>query len=238
MIRVLLVEDDPMVAELNRLYVERVEGFRVEAAAGDAAGALEALERGGIDLVLLDITLPGPDGLDLLSAIRARGLDVDVIPVTASRDTATLARALKLGAADYLIKPFAFERMKQALERHRQARARLRAPGAASQADVDRFFPGAAPAPPPQGNALPKGVDPVRLESVWRAIQGFGRSPFTSEELAVRVGITRVSVRKYLEFLAGLQVLSREPSTGGIGRPVHRYEVRRGGAAALKPYLG
>ncbi len=237
MIQVLLVEDDPMVAELNRLYVERVDGFRVAATAGDGAGALEALRAGGIDLLLLDIAMPGPDGLEVLARIRAAGLDVDVILVTAARDTATIGRAVKLGAVDYLIKPFAFERMKQALERYRDAHALMREPHAASQDEVDRVF--ARPkAPAPAAPDLPKGLDPARLASVWRAILAFEGAPFTSEDLAVRVGITRVSVRKYLEFLWGLQVLHREPATGGIGRPVHRYEVRRAHVAALRPYLG
>jgi CitB family two-component system response regulator MalR len=232
MIQVLLVEDDPMVAELNRLYVDRVPGFRTAASVRDGAAALEVLRTQAIDLVLLDIGLPGRDGLDLLATIRSAELGVDVILATAARDTRTISRALKLGAMDYLIKPFAFERLKQALDHCGATRRMMGQKGQASQAELDQVFSRAAQAP----EELPKGLDRTTLGAVWQAIGEHGED-FTSEDLAGRVGISRVTIRKYLEFLCTLEILRRTARFGGMGRPVHHYQTRGAAPDALQRFL-
>jgi CitB family two-component system response regulator MalR len=228
LIRVLLVEDDPMVAELNRTYVGRVEGFETAATARNGREALEVLRQQPVDLVLLDVFMAGPTGLDLLSEIRALDLDVDVILVTAARDTRTIGRALKLGALDYLIKPFEFDRLQQALEKYRETHRLMRTSGTLSQAELDRSLgrPGDGAHP---GSPLPKGLDRATLETVLKAIQERDETDpwFTSEEIAQVVGLSRVSVRKYLEFLGGLKALRMEPGYGTGGRPVHRFRFQR-----------
>jgi CitB family two-component system response regulator MalR len=238
-IRVLLVEDDPMVAELNRLYVSRVEGFQVAATARDGQEALELLREQAVDLILLDVFMPGPTGLDLLSEIRALDLDVDVILVTAARDTRSIGRALKLGAVDYLIKPFEFERLQQALEKYRETHRLMRVEGSLSQSELDQSL-GRPRAGAPAADPLPKGLDRATLATVARAITGHAEADrwFTSEEVAQEVGLSRVSVRKYVEFLCGLKVLRMEPGYGTVGRPVHRFQLQRGYLGELRRYLG
>lgn len=234
MIRVMLVEDDPMVAELNRLYVNKVDDFTVVAAAASGGEAMRVLETQPVDLILLDVFMPGPNGMDLLAGIRAADLEVDVIFVTAARDTKTISRALKLGAVDYLIKPFEFERMKQALEQYRATHRLMQEAQPASQADLDRVIlrPALATKAP---ESLPKGLDRHTLDRIWTALQAWPLgSGFTSEEVAHQVGLTRVSVRKYLEFLHSLQVLRMEPSYGPVGRPVHRYALLAKDAETLR----
>ena len=239
MIQVLLVEDDPMVAELNRLYVDRVGGFKTVASVRDGEAALAILGSQKIDLLLLDISMPGPNGMELLAVIRSSDLDVDVIFVTADRDTRTIGRALKLGAMDYLLKPFEFERMKQALEHYRETHHMMREAHPASQAELDRVFTRPPILASPGGEPLPKGLDRTRLDSVWKAVQRRAQESedFTCEELSVLVGITRVSIRKYLEFLCGLQVLRMEPGFGAIGRPVHRYRIQSSHLGVLRRFL-
>ena len=84
MIQVLLVEDDPMVAEFNRIYVNNVAGFRAVAVARDGQAALQIIRSQAIDLLLLDIFMPGLNGLELLTEIRSASLEIDVIFVTAA----------------------------------------------------------------------------------------------------------------------------------------------------------
>ena len=232
MIRVLLVEDDPMVAELNRLYLSRVPGFQAVAAVGTGPEALALLAREPIDLLLLDIFMPGPSGVDLLSQIRAEGIAVDVIFVTADRDARTIRRALQLGAVDYLIKPFAFERMQQALVHYRETRRRAVEGAQVNQTDLDRML--GRDIPPSPSDALPKGLDRQTLEHVWKALRI--RAGFSCEEIAKDTGLSRVTVRKYLEFLCGLEVLAMEPSYGTVGRPLHRYTLRPGREDGLKRF--
>jgi CitB family two-component system response regulator MalR len=228
MIRVLLVEDDPMVAELNRMYLSRVPGFETVASARSAAEALDLLQSHTVDLLLLDIFMPGQSGIDLMAAIRRQALDVDVIFVTAARDAATIDRALKLGAVDYLIKPFEFERLKQALERYGETRRLIRDGQALDQAELDKRLARRTPETA-RAEALPKGLDRNTLDKVLKVIAVWeGPSPwFTSEEIGQQVGISRVSVRKYFEFLCTLKVLRMEPGYGTGGRPVHRFQLQK-----------
>lgn len=238
MIRVLLVEDDPMVAELNRIYLSRVAGFDLVASVRSAAEALELLRARPVDLLLLDIFMPGQNGLELMEAIRRQALDVDVIFVTAARDTTTIGRALKLGAVDYLIKPFEFERLKQALEHYRETNHAFRGGQALDQTELDKRL-ARRPADGPTAEGLPKGLDRNTLAKVLQVIaeQPEDAPWFTSEEMAQRMGISRVSVRKYVEFLCTLKVLRMEPGYGTGGRPVHRFQLQRAFLRQAQPFL-
>jgi CitB family two-component system response regulator MalR len=228
LIRVLLVEDDPMVAELNRICVNRVDGFEATASVRNGVDALEILAKQPVDLILLDIFMPGPTGIDLLSQIRSMALDVDVIFVTAARDTKTISRALKLGAVDYLIKPFEFERLERALKNYRETHLVMHEPRSMSQSELDQSLRRDS-TPAPLANELPKGLDRNTLEAVWHAItsQQDDTLDFGCEEIARTVGLSRVSVRKYLEFLCGIKVVRLDLAYGTVGRPTHRYKLQR-----------
>ena len=114
--RVVLVEDDPMVLSINRRYVEKDSRFEVCAAFRDGRSALEYLENNEADLLLLDIYMPVFTGLDLLKALRMRGIGIQVIMITAANDSDSLGIAMSLGIMDYLMKPFEYTRLKKALD--------------------------------------------------------------------------------------------------------------------------
>lgn len=219
MIRVLIVEDDPMVAELNRRYLERLDGFCLAGMVRNAPDALELLHHREVDLVLLDIFMPGTNGLELLSSIRQARLGVDVILVTAARDSVSLQTALRHGAVDYLIKPFQFSRFQFALQAYRR-RVRLLDQTALSQEDLDsHLFPSRDAA---EEGELPKGLDRNTLKIVWDAIRTRS-DEFTVEDLSQQVTLSHVSLRKYLRHLQALDLLAVETTYGSIGRPVSRY---------------
>jgi len=102
---ILIVDDDPAVREVLAILLE-AEGFVVEEAEDSAAG-LERLARGGIDLVLVDMMLPGADGLEFCRAVRSRPATVDlpIILVSASIDRTAREVALASGADDFVAKP-------------------------------------------------------------------------------------------------------------------------------------
>src|SRR4051794_11217367 len=117
---ILIVEDDATIASIHKRLILRHPGFTVTAVVPSAEQAMALVRRGvRIDLILLDISLPGANGDDLLRALRATG-GPEVIAVTASRDPAMVRRLLNLGVVDYLIKPFTPERLQQALVRYRE----------------------------------------------------------------------------------------------------------------------
>jgi len=235
MINVLIVEDDPMVAEFNKRYLEQVEGFTLKGIAASADEAITILKREGIDLILLDIYMPGISGLELLSQIRKIGEGIDIIVVSAASDSDSIKKALQYGAVDYLIKPFEFNRFREALATYRGRVTLMKDQVKLSQVDLDKqIFRKYETSKPGE---LPKGLNRDTLKLVWEHIQETGKEPFSTEEISQRVGISRVSMRKYLSFLDELGVLETEVLYGSVGRPVYKHRHILSRSEILKIYL-
>ncbi len=112
--RLLLVEDDPRIADfLVRGLTEA--GFEVDHAETGEAG-LAAVEEGGHNLLVVDLMLPGMDGLELIERGRARGLTAPVLILSARRSVDDRVEGLRRGGDDYLVKPFAFAELLARLE--------------------------------------------------------------------------------------------------------------------------
>ncbi|OKI38713.1 DNA-binding response regulator [Saccharothrix sp. CB00851] len=120
---VLLAEDDPAIAEPLSRALQR-EGYQVQVV-GDGLGALEAAEHNGVDLLVLDLGLPGMDGLEVCRRLRAGGRGLPVLMLTARSDEVDFVVGLDAGADDYVAKPF---RLAELMARIR-ALLRRRAPG-------------------------------------------------------------------------------------------------------------
>ncbi|MEV7392102.1 response regulator [Streptomyces sp. NPDC091215] len=220
MIEVLVVDDDTRVARVNAAYVEKVPGFHVAGAAHNAAEALcrlETLPR--LDLVLMDHYLPDDTGLAVLQEMRRRGHQTDVIMVTAARDVSTVQAAMRQGALQYLVKPFAFAGLRAKLEAYAQLRRTLDGGGEAEQAEVDRIF-GALSAPSEPG--LPKGHSTTTADLVRQSLMS-AEGPLSAQEIAERTGVSRQTAQRYLKLLerTGRALLTLK--YGDAGRPEHRY---------------
>ena len=116
-IKVMIVEDDPMVMQIHSNYLARAGGFSVAERVSDGEQALAALKKEQVDLIILDVFMPKADGFAVLQRIRGGRYDTEVIMVTAANDYASLNRAMKLGALDYLIKPYDYSRLEKALKK-------------------------------------------------------------------------------------------------------------------------
>lgn len=223
MIKVMIVEDDPMVADLNRRYIARIPGFVFSGAASNSDEALEFLKKNQIDLVLLDIFMPGINGLELLSKIRQQNYSVDVIIVSAARDNESIQMGLRNGAVDYLIKPFEFERLQTALLSFKKRLKIIKKHANLSQSELDRqIFSGISN----ENVELPKGLDRNTIKRVWEQILET-KGEFTAETMANTVGLSPVSIRKYLKHFQNMDLLSTEISYGAVGRPVYKYRCTR-----------
>lgn len=220
MIEVLVVDDDIRVARVNAAYVEKVAGFHVAGEAHSATEALrqlEALPR--LDLVLLDHYLPDETGLAVVQEMRRRGHQADVIMVTAARDVSTVQAAMRQGALQYLVKPFAFAGLRAKLEAYADLRRTLDGGGEAEQAEVDRIF-GALSAGSEPG--LPKGHSPTTAEAVRRALVT-AEGPLSAQEIADRTGLSRQTAQRYLKLLERTGRATLTLKYGDAGRPEHRY---------------
>jgi CitB family two-component system response regulator MalR len=218
-IKVLIVEDDPMVAEFNKDYLCRVDGFAMVGLAGDGQEVLRVLDRCPVDLILLDIFLPKKlDGLKLLKKIRNTGKRVDVIVVSAARDKVSIESALRLGAVDYLVKPFSFERLQAALLCYKR-RMQAMQENALSQGDIDQSILSKTV---PLQAAMPKGLNPNTAKKIWAEIAQT-QDYFDIRQIADAIGISRISTGKYLEFFRKQGFLELETTYGAVGRPTHIY---------------
>lgn len=213
---VLVVDDDFMVAEIHRRFVERVDGYRPVAVARTGAEALSAAADLGPDLILLDVYLPDMTGLEVLRRLRAEGNRVGVIMVTAARELDTVRGALAGGAADYLVKPFDFEQLQAKLTTFAARADALAATGGADQSTIDALFSGSAV-------VLPKGLGAETGRLVMAAVRAEGE--VSASECAERVGISRVSARRYLEHYLSTGALELRLQYGS-GRPERRYRAK------------
>ncbi|MBW5444950.1 response regulator [Cohnella sp. CFH 77786] len=235
--RVVLIEDDPMVREVNRQFIEKVPGFRVVASASDGQEGMRIVREKLPDLAIIDIFMPGMDGIETLRQMRRENLPVDAIVVTAAKDAATINQMLRGGAIDYLIKPFEASRLQQALQRYRILRDRLERNPTLSQPELDSVLlaaehPGGtrgrstgAPSFPDQ-DQLPKGLNAVTLRQIWSILQA-AESELSAEEVADKSGLARVTARRYLDYLEKNEWIRLDMRYGGVGRPVNRYTIVR-----------
>ncbi|MEV4361237.1 response regulator [Nonomuraea sp. NPDC049625] len=213
-IRVLVVDDDFMVARIHSGYVARVPGFRVVSVAHSGADALTAVAELRPDLVLLDIYLPDMSGLEVLNQLHG----VDVLMISAARDVPTVREAMRGGAVNYLIKPFTAAALTDRLQQYADTRRRLTAIGPeARQDDVDRLF-----GSPKTSAPMPKGLSAATCELVADTLREAGRD-LSATETAELTGLSRVSVRRYLEYLCVAGQAEFRPRYGTAGRPEHRY---------------
>jgi response regulator of citrate/malate metabolism len=227
MIRVLVVDDDFMVARLHSSVVARQPGFEVVGAARTGADALAAVRSLRPDLVLLDIYLPDMSGLEVLRCFRESSTDypVDVIVISAARDLDTLRSALHGGVFQYLVKPFEVESLRSRLEDYASHQAELYELTEAHQNDVDRVFRayGGGRGTPP----APKGISPETTELVLGALGALADAEvgMSASECAEATGLSRSSTRRYLEHLVAAGRAEMRPRYGVAGRPERRYRL-------------
>jgi two-component system, CitB family, response regulator DctR len=217
--RVLIVEDDAMVASIHRRVVAAHPRFNVVAVASSAEQALGIARRGvAFDLVLLDLALPGADGAKLLRVLRNEQRP-EVIVVTASRDRQVVQTLLHLGVMDYLVKPFTIERLQEALVRFK-ARMRAYAGDRLDQEEIDSLCA------PDERRMLPKGLRPSTLQTI-RNVLAESDDMLTAKEVADRTAVARVTARRYLEYLVTVRQADSQSEGDGPGRPPKRYRSVR-----------
>ncbi|WP_031168759.1 response regulator [Streptosporangium roseum] len=222
MISVLVVEDEEITAEANRLYVERVPGFRVEGVARSGGEALRFVRRRPVDLILLDLYLPDMHGLEVCRALRAAGVLSDVIAVTSARDLSVVRSAVSVGVAQYLLKPFTFASLSEKLTRYAQFRSSVEGSGeVGGQSEVDRAL---AALRGPGHSPLPKGMASVTLDAVLAELRKAPQG-VSAQAAGSAIGISRVTARRYLEHLTDSGVARRVPQYGGVGRPELLYRI-------------
>lgn len=226
MIHVLIVEDDPLIAEAHSTYLTKIDEFRVAGVAGTARDGMRiAVDASStdmpIDLVLLDLGLPDRSGIALAGALSGLRPAPDIIAITAERDLDMVRAAVSHGALAYLLKPFTFAAFRERMERYRKYREALPSgTNAVSQGEVDRAL--AVMRIAADKAAAQPGASETTTEDIARALRN---SPdgLTADAVAKLTGVSRVTAWRYLERLADDGIASRSNEYKKVGRPTIRY---------------
>ncbi|RKF18532.1 response regulator [Alginatibacterium sediminis] len=223
MIHVLIVEDDPGIAEIHQQYLKQVDGFSVQGVALSIMEAKIQLKAKPPQLVLLDVYLPDGTGIELLQFIRGEGLAVDVIMLTAASEASTLQNAMRNGVFDYILKPIIFPRLRDSLYKYQKYLSQVNQRQDIQQGDVDRLMP-MSESNTEQQPRPPKGIDSVTLDNIR---QLFLEHPSLSADDAGKlIGSSRTTARRYLEYLVSCHELVPAVSYGSVGRPERIYSLK------------
>ncbi|HSN12460.1 MAG TPA: response regulator, partial [Propionibacteriaceae bacterium] len=211
-------------------YVRRLSGFQVAGIAHSGTEALRLLQASlratpgeRVDLILLDMNLPDLRGLEVARRLRSSGITVDVIAVTAVRDVTLVREAISLGVLMYLMKPFTFATFAEKLRSYQEFRAGFDGDQAVpTQTSVDQTM---ANLRNPTRIHLDKGLTHETLDRVTRSIPNDG-SATSAAQLALELGVSRVTARRYLEHLVEQGLVERTARYGTQGRPEIEYRRR------------
>lgn len=227
-IQIMIVEDDPVAAQVYKQFAEKIEGFDVSAIANSGSKALAYLQTFKPQLLLLDIYLPDMNGIDLLRTIRMNYRGIDVIPITAANDAETVTEAIRGGVFSYLIKPIDVKKFTDELTRYRMTITQLQMKKTIEQRDIDAFFSTSDQAKPKQRGEkqLPKGIDKITLMRVRDKLR-LETGSVSAEELADLLGMTDSTARKYLEYLSSIDEMEVDIQYGMVGRPERKYKWKR-----------
>lgn len=236
MLNILIVEDDPMVAQINQQFIKKIDDQTSVDIASNVKEAIKHIENKEIDLLLLDIYMPEENGLTFLKYIREQGYKIDAILITAATDVEDIQTAFRYGAVDYLIKPFDFERFQQSLLRYKKGLTFFNKTSSINQTDIDAEFLNKEIVDRDSELKLPKGVTEATLQVIIDKMKYFEENEFSTDDISKHVNISRVSVRKYLKFLTDIEILE-ESLNYGIGRPINFYKVKKDNLQYLKGYI-
>ncbi|WP_434641986.1 response regulator [Thermoanaerobacterium thermosaccharolyticum] len=221
MIEVMIVEDDPMVMEINSKFLKRIEGFILYKAVSNLNDAKKFILIKKPDLILLDVYLPRENGIDLLKWVRGRELDIDIILITADKTIERVQEAFRYGVVDYLIKPFSFERFKESLIQFRDRYNQFKKSDIIEQEELDKFISSSNVSQ--SENNLPKGVNKYTYRVILDEIEKGNYEVFTAEDLSEKLGIARATVRRYLEYMQRENKVEKFIEYGKVGRPQYKY---------------
>ena len=215
--RILIIEDDPMVAMIHKEYFKRKELSDDLNHVSTLEEAKSFLEKSDADLIVLDNYLTDGQGVDYLPELKG----YPIIMITAANDIQTVEAALTNGVVDYLVKPFTYERFSQAVDKV-QEYVSLLSKEKINQDLIDDYLNSGRVEE--EEDSLPKGLSRITLKKVLENLKEQERG-FTTQQVADDLDISRITIRKYLNHLVNINVLSEDAEYYTSGRPVSVFTI-------------
>ena len=220
MYRTVIVEDEPMIAAINQTFLSRDTRFHLSAVFHSGKDALAWLRLHPAELLVLDVYMPRMSGMELLRELRSEEITIDVIMVTAANDSKTVDALLKLGVVDYLVKPFTAQRFQQALDTFCRQREAISAHSSVNQEELDTMLASGRGSIP-----IPKGLQVGTLNRIRECLTHAPQEGCTCERLSEQVGLSSVTVRRYLTYLVGRGEATSRINYDTGGRPSLLYHL-------------
>lgn len=218
--KILIVEDDPMVALINKRFLENM-GFKdILGPVQTEEEIIKVLDKENIDLILLDVYLPKKNGIDILKSLRYKKYLTDVIMITAANSVEEVKRAFAYGVTDYLVKPFEFERFEEAINKYKQKNNLLNKREALSQQDIDVISKSLE-----EKIELPKGLNQKTLDRIMEFLKENQGKVWTLREIAYELKISNVTIKKYMDYLEYVKKVNVTLTSGNVGRPEYKYTL-------------
>ena len=215
--KILIIEDDPMVAMIHKEYFRRKEISNDLNHVSTLEEAKEFLANSDTDLIILDNYLADGQGIEFLPELKG----YPIIMITAANDVQTVEAALTNGVVDYLVKPFTYERFSQAIDKV-QDYMKLLSKEKINQDLIDDYLNSGRVEE--EEDSLPKGLSRITLKKVLENIKE-QETGFTTQQVADALDISRITIRKYLNHLVNINVLSEDAEYYTSGRPVSVFTV-------------
>ncbi len=226
--KVIIIEDDPMVASINKQYVQRNSQLELAGIFSNGADGLKYLQDHTADLIILDMYMPLMDGKEFLNQLRASQNPIDVIMVTAATDINNIRSLFSYGLVDYLVKPFEYSRFATALDKFIQKQNLMEHNRDLSQQKVDELLSFTNFSQNKEKEVLPsKGLQSKTLDSIRAYLNQHIGEGLTSEQIADEVGLSRVTIRRYMNYLIELKEVSSDVDYNTGGRPSIIYHYNR-----------
>lgn len=222
MIKAIIVEDDPMVAQINKQYLTEFRDIEVQGLFGNGRDAISFLMENTVDLIILDITMPVLDGLEFAKTIRENRINSDIIVVTAANDIEHLDEMLRYGVIDYLVKPFNRDRFNKAINKFLKKSNLFSRHNVLQQEEIDSIFS----AKMSNHKEYEKGIQVATLEKIKNYIENAKMTSFSCDILAVELNLSKVTIRRYLNYLVEDDYLINTVDYETGGRPSIIYKVK------------
>ncbi len=220
--QVLIVEDNPISATINKEYLEKLGNIHAIGPVTTLEETIEIISKQNVSLILLDVYLPMTTGIEILRYLREKKYLLDVIMITAAKNSEEIQEAFAYGVLDYLVKPFSFERFQEAIRKHEIKAKVLKQKMILEQEDIDVTYKN-------QGglrSCLPKGLEQRTLAKVMHTLENVTERSWTLKELASYIGVSNVTIKKYMDYLEETGQVEVSINHGCIGRPELKYALK------------
>ncbi|MBR9786338.1 MAG: response regulator [Vibrionaceae bacterium] len=222
MIKVVIVEDDPSIAELHHYFIEQVEQYQVVGIGGSVQIARQLVDRIRPDLVIVDNFLPDGLGVDLVYQWLSNEHRPECILVTAANDSDTVQKAHRFGAFDYLVKPMDYSRLTESLQRFAKVKNHMSSQDIFRQSQLDDLFHSGKSNKVELTQVELAGLDPFMYRQVIDLFTHI-HIEHTAASISEQLPISKSTARRYLDKAVEQGDLVAFLEHGKVGRPTRVY---------------